>query len=150
MNVRLPTVRAQRLCNHVLYDSQCGKSRASYQSTRVIGEISGLTIAVSGGSISPPAAYGSVQHALSGQLRMIVSAVGGYATPYGTGELLTLNVPFVDVHVGEDCIVAPGCDHAVATCLANWANVVNFGGAPQVRTSGFPFIGVGSGFGASS
>jgi len=150
LNIRLPTARAQKLCNHVLYDSQCGKSRASYSSTRIIAEIAGLTIAVSGGSISPPAKYGAIRHALSGQLRMIVDSVPGYSTSYGAGELLTLNVPFVDIHVAEDCVVSPGCDHTVETCLANWNNVVNFGGAPKVRTSGFPFIGVGSGFGVST
>ena len=58
------------------------------------------------------------------------------------GDDLTLVLPFHEDVLSEDVSVYAGCDHTIATCLAKFANDINFGGCPYVPTKNIFITGV--------
>lgn len=131
MKVRLPMVRAQRLCNHVLRDPQCSVDRFDTRfdvqpPALYIVSQSGNVINVSTMDGHPDgwAQFGEAWHFTSGQYRMIVDQVG---------TTITLNVPFTNVANGDQLVIFAGCDHTVTTCRDKFDNVVNFGGMPNIN-----------------
>jgi uncharacterized phage protein (TIGR02218 family) len=124
---KLPVIGAGKLCPHVLYDTQCQISRASFKVTTTIANISGDTITVA--SMAPFigqdhfAQYGELVHVPTGERRPIYDQVGNVQT-------LQMSIP--EAVIGDAVEVYAGCDHSVETCQAKFTNVVNYGGFPEL------------------
>jgi len=138
MKVRLPTVRAQRGCNHVLYDAQCQMARTSFQMSTEVALQLGSTLLVSsmGGQPTDFASLGEVLHVASTERRFVLKQ---------TGTTLTLNAPFVGASIGDALLIFAGCDHTQTTCKAKFNNLVNFGGTPLMNSNIKPWAPGGLG-----
>lgn len=126
----VPTFTAGKLCNHDLYDRNCGVSRAAHTVATTVTSISGRTMKVAAISGNPDqwAQFGDVLHVSSNERVTIVSQVG---------TTLTLKAALVGVSVGDAVEVSAGCAHDVATCHAEFSNRPNFGGFPQMNAYSF-------------
>jgi hypothetical protein len=125
LKIRLPVISVQELCNHVLFDAQCTKSRADASATTPITAIVGNVIGVAI-PIGQDFLFGDVIHVASGQRRSIIKEDVG---------TLTMRAPFVGAIVGDLVTIALGCAHDVTTCRDKFNNVVNFGGHPSVNAA---------------
>lgn len=143
--VRLPTLKAQRSCNHMLYDKGC---QVSSDPLAIIGELNGVPIAgdnphywtttvvsVNGpvievASINGKAdqywRYGPFERAIDKEQRTITDHVG---------TTITVDYQFGTLNPGDTIVLRAGCDLTLATCLNKFNNVKNFGGMPQLPTS---------------
>lgn len=128
--IRLPTLRGQKLCNHILYDAQCKVDRTLASGPARITAIAGSTVTVDVALVGEGIVFGDVVHDASGELRMVIGQ---------DGSLLFLNVPFVGLAIGDNVTIHPGCDHSLLTCKNSFSNVVNFGGMPHMNTTIHPF-----------
>lgn len=139
LKVKLPTVRAQRLCNHVLYDRQCQVDRNAFKVDTTISSMSGITLVLADIGGHPdhwadPA--GELVHTATGERRSVLRQIG---------TTLTLNVPFVGAVPGELVTVFAACSHSLQTCKAKFGNVINFGGLPHMNTAINPWAAKGLG-----
>ncbi len=147
--IKLPVLRAQRLCNHVLFDAYCapnpgvsGPVKASFQvSTTIVSQtvVPGsvtLVVASIGGNPDGWAAFGDVLHGPTGQRLFILLQIG---------TTLTLNMPIIGYQVGDAVTVTAGCAHDVLTCKTKYSNVVNFGGFPELNGQINPWAAKGFG-----
>jgi len=142
MKIRLPIVRAQKLCNHLLFDLQCAppgigvplnKANNAYATTMASQTIAvgSVTIALTGwtrfGSpVTPPDGFftfGEVH--LGGEVRQCLTQVG---------MTIQVDAPFPGAVAGAAITMFPGCDHTITTCRDKWFNVVNFGGHPELNS----------------
>ena len=119
LRIQLPTVAAQRSCNHMLYDAQCTLSRAAFSLASTIVSVSGVTVVLSTTFPADAGTVGTITHVASSQWRTVLLQ---------SGNTLTLNVALVGVQAGDSVTIARGCDHTVATCKTDFNNVANFGG----------------------
>jgi hypothetical protein len=137
MKVRLPVVRAQRLCNHVLFDARCnpgdGPARAAFTvNTTIVSQTtaaSGTTLVVASMGGQPSgwaAAAGEAIHTTTGERRQVLAQ---------TGTTLTIDQPFFAATAGDAVAVSASCNHTVAQCRDKFANVANFGGHPEMTNS---------------
>lgn len=131
-----PGVLAQRWCNHVLYDARCGIAEASFDLATTIAAIStdGRTItlnaATPGATLNVPwARHGYILHNASGERRTIADATST------TVLLLHVEFPRQSLTVGDAVTIQAGCDHSVTMCRDKFANVINFGGHPNLPES---------------
>jgi uncharacterized phage protein (TIGR02218 family) len=138
MKVRLPTVRAQRLCNHVLYDTQCRVDRSSFQFTTTIVSQSGATLVLSSAAGKPNqwATFGEVVLAATGERRNVLSQIG---------TTFTISLSFVGLVGGDTVTVFAGCNHNLFTCRDKFNNVINFGGMPHLNSTSNPWVPGGLG-----
>lgn len=136
--VRLPTIGAQLLCNHRLYDQLCTVDRASAISGGpfAITAIDGALVTTTSGGSGTLYVFGDITNLVTKERRMIIDQ---------SGSVLLLDVPFVDAHVGDAVEIAPGCDHLVTTCRDKFNNVVNFGGYPDLNATINPWADKGLG-----
>ena len=143
MKIKLPIVRAQKLCNHLLWDAQCSpphrdgipdpprKSTEAYTTTLVSQVITPgvVTLAVTGwpafplGAPNDHFAFGEVHY--NGEVRQCLSQIG---------LMVTLDAPFPGVTAGAVITFFPGCDHRLSTCRDKFFNVINFGGHPDLNS----------------
>lgn len=130
----------QRQCPHVLYSQFCGASKALYEVIGIVTSISGNSISVSGvGTFgSNYFAGGFIEYTNSSMItnerRMVTGNVGG-------SNQLTLVSPALNLSVGQEVRVYPGCDHTLgANGCVKFNNVPNFGGKPYTPTKN-PFSG---------
>jgi hypothetical protein len=147
LKVTLPVIRAQRSCNHVLFDAQCTAPKAGFTLTKSDNEyltnLSSQTIAVGSVTLVVPGwtrfgstvvlpdgffAFGEVH--CGAEVRMCLSHIG---------FTITINAPFIGVSAGTALTMFPGCDHSVPTCLAKFNNVDNFGGVPLMNANFTPW-----------
>ena len=129
-----PVIHYQHPCNHVLFDSMCGISRASNSSVSTITAIGldGYTISVlDDGAVDSSLRSGEVQLLASSERRLIVNNVA---------DVVTLNYPFHTVTVGDSVEMTQGCDHSFATCKAKFSNSLKYGGFPNIPHNN-PFKG---------
>ncbi len=138
MKVRVPTVRAQRLCNHVLYDTQCLIVRGLFLIGTTIVSQSGNTLVVAsmGGQPDNFATFGELLHLVTDQRPMILSQIGA---------TLTLDRPLVGALTGDIVSVFAGCDHSLTACHEKFNNVANFGGMPALNNGINPRVPPGFG-----
>jgi uncharacterized phage protein (TIGR02218 family) len=129
---RLPTITVGHECPHILYDQQCQVDRSTFKVTTTAAMLNGreVTLASIGGKPDDWAQWGELLHVASGERMTIQSQVG---------TAITIQVPIVDMQVGDAVEVYAGCDHNVSTCLAKFANQVNYGGFPHMPTKN-PFV----------
>jgi hypothetical protein len=153
MKIKLPLVRGQRLCNHVLWDAQCTAPKAGSTLTKSNNEyattLTSQTTAVGSVTLAVPGwtRFGSPVVLIDGfftfgevhcgaEVRMCLSHIG---------FAITINAPFIGAVAGVAVTAFPGCDHAVQTCRDKFNNVVNFGGHPDLNATVNPWAP--SGFG---
>jgi len=139
IKVKLPTVRAQHLCNHVLFDARCQVDRNAYKVDTSVVSMTGRTLVISsiGGQPTEWAApAGELLHVATGERRQILSQ---------SGTTLVLNVPFVGVAAGDAVTVFASCSHALSECKTKFHNVVNFGGMPHMNSAINPWAPNGLG-----
>lgn len=143
MKIKLPVIRAQRLCNHTLFDIGCapapgtdGPDRASFSvATTVVSQVIApgvvtINIASMAGHPDQWATFGELVHDATEQRLMVLAQVG---------TVLTVNMPIVGVVGGDAVTVYAGCAHDVITCRDKFANAVNFGGMPEINGSFAPW-----------
>lgn len=149
LKIQLPTIAAQRTCNHVLFDPQCApnpggnwpadsgnshggpRSESFTLTTMFVVSLSsdGVTIGLVGDAGSfPPGfpdgwfTFGKLT--FGGETRTIVNHTGG---------VITIDDPVIGLAVNAIVAIVAGCDHTNATCKTKFGNMTNFGGAPQMN-----------------
>ncbi len=123
-----------RTCPYALYGSACGVDLASFQSSTTVNAVSGLVLNVT--AVNPAYSYrGGFVSWTDGdgieQFRYIDAQ---------TTTALTLTIPFQGIAPGSTVLIAPGCDHSIATCDGDFANGLNYGGFPDLPVKN-PFDG---------
>jgi len=137
MQIKLPMIRAQTACNHMLFDPRCGKARAAYIQSNMMasqvvtpGRVTLELTAYSGAS--GYFTFGEVVRLADGERRQII---GHLMTT------LTINTAFPSALPGDVLQLTPGCDHSLGTCKLKYANVTNFGGMPHLNSAVNPYNG---------
>ncbi len=145
---KLPTVGASRTCPHQLYDTNCRVDRsgsfpstAPHKQSATVAAISGVTVTVPTltGWTHRHAELGELVHTDTGERRSIYTVAEGGGFVIGVGPfVLTIQMPIVEMLVGDAIDVYAGCNHrinsdeeiAAGTGLGcrEFVNVVNFGG----------------------
>jgi hypothetical protein len=129
MKIRLPVIVAQRLCNHRLYDSLCGVARTSFQVNTAMISQSGVVLVVGTMNGNPDgwaSPNGEILHVASTERRKILQQ---------SGNTLELNVPFVNVRVGDAVIINASCNNNTVDCKFKFNNTINYGGLPLMNTT---------------
>lgn len=130
----------QRQCPHVLYSNACGASKALYEMIGTVESISGTSINITGVSSKP------VNYFAGGYLQYTDSILGTNERRAITGNpgstnQINLIVPTINLSIGDEVRVYPGCDHTLGSngCV-KFNNTINFGGKPYTPTKN-PFGG---------
>lgn len=121
LNGNIPRFTFMGMCNHILYDNNCGVNASNFDHLGTCTSISGDTVTISG-------------LAASG-----IDFVGGYVRPTGendfrmvlaqSGDVLTLLLPFQNDPTGTNMQAFAGCDHVLTgDCALVFDNVAEFGG----------------------
>jgi uncharacterized phage protein (TIGR02218 family) len=134
----VPSVNAQGMCNHVLYDDRCAAVRASFTQTTTVSAIDGtdariVTATTLSGAADQTYRGGEIIRTTDGERRLIVDQ---------TGDVLTLVRAFRNLSVSDAIDVAQGCDHRVSTCNSKFDNLKNFGGIPYIPVENLFRFGV--------
>lgn len=145
-SMRRPGLRAkyQRLCRHALYSvgegllSLCEVEMADYAVAAKISSAENVpTIETDLTGYDSSYFKGGFLRQGSYMYRFIYSVSGG-------GRYLTLDRP-LDLAVGTDITLYPGCNHTYSTCRDKFNNSINFGGFPWVPNKN-PFTNLTGGF----
>lgn len=121
-DIRLPILKADRLCRHSLYGPGCKALRQNgvTQVTAVNGDQVTIDIALPDHTLDG----GEIIRLVDNEPRTIVEQIG---------DVVRVDVPFRTLVAGvDDVIYARGCDGQITTCRDVFANVPNFGGHPQL------------------
>lgn len=124
MNVHLPIVQTQRLCNHKFGDRGC---QAAAALITTVANVDGPLVTLAGIDGNPDgwANRGTIVRALATEdPRTVLEQVGA---------VLTLDVRFGTLAIGETVFVSAGCDLLIETCHTKFNNVDNFGGQPWMQ-----------------
>lgn len=127
----------QKQCPHVLYqqgEGQCNVDKEAHKIDTTVTAISGVTVTVAallakqygGGWIQYEDADGNFER------RFIRSF---------SGLVLTINFPFIGLAVTDPVTVFPGCNHTMAICDSEYANIDNYGGTMPYGPVKNPFDG---------
>lgn len=132
---QIPQLRVSKKCGHTLYDSMCRLARAANTVTTTITGVSGRTITVAsfGAFAAGDFADGEALHTPTGERRLIVRAYAPLS--------IDLDLPLPYAVSTHPIVLYRGCDRLVQTCRDRFANVVNFGGMPHVKTTNTPTLG---------
>ena len=126
----------QANCPHLLYGPVCTVNRSLFLVNAVITQVSGITLdAVAFGSqVDGYFTGGLIEWTNNGLInkRFVTDHVG---------QQITINLPFAGIQVTDSVEIFPGCDHTLATCVAKFANELNYGGFPYIPVKN-PFAGV--------
>lgn len=118
----VPTVYYQSPCNHTLYDSRCGVSRAANTTLATVISVGGTDVEVDDDGVADGLlAAGELICPRTGERRLILS---------NSVNALSINFPFVDLVEGDEVQLTKGCDLARTTCVNVFANGDRFGGCP--------------------
>lgn len=132
-NNKIPPCMFQSLCNHTLFDANCSLTRNDYATVIEVESISGNFI-VSTDVETPVDGYYSFGVAeFNGQIRMITCHEGGH---------LYTHYPFVDLEVGDDITVYPGCDKTQTDCVDKFDNKEHFLGFPYIPRKNPVYVGL--------
>lgn len=142
---RLPTIRASKICNHVLYGQGCNADSESvlFKLTTTALYVNGRVVRYDQGNTSASgwAKFGQLIHVASGE-SMTVLSHGYIGLPSSVVEVEMQNA-IPDLHTGDSIIVRAGCDHTIDQCVARFDNAINFGGMPALPTRNPFFRGYG-------
>lgn len=123
-------------CPHVLFEEGCALNRAIWHSYKTVSTVVGtaITLASMGTFADGYFAGGYLEwESTTGyfERRTIRSQVGG---------VVTIGFPLPGLAASDTVKIWPGCDHTLATCIAKFANGLNYGGMPYWPTKN-PFDG---------
>jgi uncharacterized phage protein (TIGR02218 family) len=125
LDVDMPRNYYQLTCNHTLYDSGCGLTKAAFGTSGSVGAgASALIIPWPGAAtihtLGTILFTSGTNNAVQATIK---SAVAGVS--------LTLNYPLYSVPAAGDTFIAyQGCDHRRGTCQNQFNNLANFRGFP--------------------
>jgi uncharacterized phage protein (TIGR02218 family) len=124
----IPRYTYMGMCNHTLYDANCGVNPLSHRFTSTITAIASNVITVSGLS-------GSGLDCTGGYIKLVGQSEYRVVLAQATNNL-TLLVPLpASANVGTQVECYRGCDHLVGSdCAGSFNNVLRFGGFPFVPT----------------
>jgi uncharacterized phage protein (TIGR02218 family) len=131
----VPNVYYQTPCNHSLYDVRCKVPYEDFSLTSTVVAISedGLVIEIGDFATLDGKLLGGEFVTELGERRMIV-------LEDGLANTLTVNFPFNNLTVGDDCTIAAGCDYNYCgDCKLKFNNQINFGGFRHIPPIN-PFI----------
>ena len=130
--------RYQRLCRHALYAGGCRLDIETYFTGGTATARSGLQITVPEATLQPDGWHrgGVLRHA--GLLGFITGHAG--ATLTLAGRMSELEAAIDDPETPALVEIAPGCDLRRDTCNDRFANLLNFGGFPEIPGR-YPFGG---------
>lgn len=116
----------QKGCPHVLFEAECALNRATFAASKTVSTVSGtsITLAAMGAFVDGYFAGGYLEwESTAGyfERRAIRSQVGG---------VVTISFPLPGLAASDTVTIYPGCDHTLATCIAKFANGLNYGGMP--------------------
>lgn len=136
---RLPLFSIDRNCQHILYDSNCKVGRGAFMVTTNVVSMNGRDL-----TLRTVDAFGDADFALGGELihvatgeRQTILFEGAIAFDGTTAFTIQLGIP--DMQVGDFVQVYAGCIKTPSVCTAKYANMVNFGGFPDLPTAN-PFL----------
>jgi uncharacterized phage protein (TIGR02218 family) len=123
----IPRFKYQGLCNHVLFDTQCGILKSNFLHTDAVTAVSGNTITVNGLLAAKGAgwALGGFVNYADTDFRLVIGQ---------SGDTLTFLLPFEAEVLGQTVKVQAGCDHTIGVCDSKFSNELNYGGFPFVPT----------------
>lgn len=120
----LPNVYYQNPCNHVLYDTRCALTAASFKTTSTITDIDGNVVTVAADGVADGyLTGGEIVDTTQNERRLIISNIS---------DVITLNFPFYGAEVGDTVEMYAGCDHSYETCGTKFSNQENYGGFPFI------------------
>jgi uncharacterized phage protein (TIGR02218 family) len=139
--MRREGVRAkyQRLCRHALYAGGCRLNIEAFFVAGTATAWSGLQITIPEAATQPNGWYrgGVLRH--NGLLGFITGHIGSTLTL--AGRMPDLEAAIDDPDTTPAIDIAPGCDLRRNTCNAKFANLLNFGGFPDIPGRN-PFAGL--------
>lgn len=159
LNVSMPRNIIQPGCLHMLFDSGCTLSKASFTST---GAVSGTPGALSFNTTLTQAdkyfdlgVLTFTSGANNGQKYVVRSYL------HASGAITLLQPTSVTASAGDTFSIVPGCDKSQATCSAKFSNLAHFRGYPYVpvpetlydgntQTGQSPTLGTQGGSGSGS
>lgn len=117
----LSPIYYQRLCNHELYDAQCGVDRNDHLRNAFVTKVQNQVITVDfDGGVPNQYALGDITVARTGERRSVFSSLD---------NSLIATFPFLDIVVGDEVVLALGCDHQrLGHCKQRFNNVDRYGG----------------------
>jgi uncharacterized phage protein (TIGR02218 family) len=128
LDVTVPAVAFQTVCNHVLGDARCTVDLDSFKKSTTVSAIDDnpriITVVSLDGAGDNVYRGGYVERTSDGEKRLIVGQLG---------TVLTLVRPFRTLSTTNAVVCFQGCDHSLSTCDSKFSNSENFGGAPFVR-----------------
>lgn len=130
LNTKMPRNLFQSGCRHTLFDAGCTLNAASFTTTATIGAGSTQNAIL----VTTLGAFAAGYFDL-GRVLMTGGANAGFARGIRSwdGTTLSLLSPFPFPFIAGDAFnVRPGCDKTKATCTAKFANIVNYGGQPDI------------------
>lgn len=122
LNRNIPRFTFMGMCNHVLYDNNCGVNSASFNHIGAVSAVSGTTVTVTGLNASGLDVVGGYCTPTSGtqDFRMILSQ---------SGDDIEVLLPFANDPTGLNLQCFAGCDHVLTSdCALVFDNVERFGG----------------------
>jgi len=131
----IPERTFQAACNNVLFDPDCKVSAGLFTYIGPVSAIVDNVVTITGLETAKGTGWSTGGYVSFGVLdyRLILDQAG---------DDLTLVLPFHESVLTEDVSVFAGCDHSIATCLAKFANEINFGGCPFVPTKNIFITGL--------
>jgi uncharacterized phage protein (TIGR02218 family) len=116
----------QKGCPHVLFEDECALNRATFATSKTVSTVVGtaITLPSMGAFADGYFAGGYLEwESMTGyfERRTIRSQVGG---------VVTIGFTLPGLVATDTVTIYPGCDHTLATCIAKFANGLNYGGMP--------------------
>lgn len=143
LKIKLPIIRAQKICNHILFDKQCspspgvdGPPESGFSSVSTIVSqtiVPGfITLVVAGvsGHVDNFFSFGRMVHNATQQSVFILQQIF---------TAFILETPLVGVLPGDGVTFIGGCSHDIVTCHGKFSNAKNFGGMPQMNSAYAPY-----------
>ena len=130
LQVNTPRNVYQAQCRHILYDSRCTLSQASYTTSYTVGSATQNSVTASA-AVPAPSGSGTYQF---GRLKFTSGANNGVTVTILGQSISTFQLygllPYLP-SPGDTFTVSAGCDKQTATCSL-FGNLVNFGGTPNI------------------
>ena len=130
LQINTPRNVYQAQCRHILYDSRCTLSQASYTTSYTVGSATQNSVTASA-AVPAPSGSGTYQF---GKLKFTSGANNGVTVTILQQSISTFLLygllPYLP-SPGDTFTVSAGCDKQTATCSL-FGNLVNFGGTPNI------------------
>jgi uncharacterized phage protein (TIGR02218 family) len=138
--LRRAGVRAkyQRLCRHALYGRGCGLDISGFWQTGTVAALGGVSVNIPEAAAQPDGWLRGGVLRFGPELGFVIAHVGALVTLSRPMPLLASAFmdPDLDPETGDPLPVqvdlAPGCDLRASTCAGKFANLLNFGGFPEI------------------